>query len=249
MVEAGKEVNDETAAQYHQDWTLMHHIRPYKLFALVDAQPPERTIQMTLPFRRGAGGVTVLEMSLILAAARAVEAKRVFEFGTFLGSTTLNLALNTPDHGEVFTLDLDEHHAKGARQDAADQPLTEIHLTSKATLDFTGSPVAEKITMLTGDSTRFDFTPWRESIDCVFIDGGHDFDTVKSDTENALRLARRDGASCILWHDYQNRDYSGLTYYLDELSREETIAHIEDTRLCVWFHDPGNSLLPRLLGS
>lgn len=36
-----------------------------------------------------------------------VNAKRVFEFGTFCGSNTYNVALNLPEDGEVFTLDLE----------------------------------------------------------------------------------------------------------------------------------------------
>ena len=216
----------------------MHHIRPYEFFAVLEAEPPERVVQAAIPYHRGAGGVTLLEMFLIIAAARIVEAKQVFEFGTYLGSTTLNLALNVPDDGLVLTLDLDEHHAAAAKQDVADAPLTETHLASKPSLDFAGSPAANKIRMLTGNSTSFDFSPWADAVDLVFIDGGHDLATVKSDTENALRMARKEKPSCVLWHDYGNRDYSGLTYFLDELSQQIPLTHIEDTRLCAWFNNP-----------
>ena len=227
----------------------MHHIRPYKLFTLIDAPPPERIVRTALPHRRGAGGLTLLEMSLLLAASRAVQAKRVFEFGTFLGSTTLNLALNIPDDGAVFTLDLDERLAAEAAQDVADAPLTQMHLASRSSLDFSGSPVAARIETLLGDSTTFDFSRWSGSLELAFIDGGHDAATVKSDTENALRMVRRDKPSCILWHDYRNGTYPGLTTYLDELSRQMPLAHVEDTMLCAWFNDPDNRIWPHLLRS
>ncbi len=90
---------------------------------------------------------------------------------------------------------------------------------------------------LTGDSKRFDFSPWRACVDLIFIDGGHDFATVKSDTENAFELIRTDRRSCILWHDYGNPEYSALTDYLDELSQRLEIFHIEDTMLCAWFNN------------
>jgi predicted O-methyltransferase YrrM len=227
----------------------MHHIRPYKLFTALESPPAERVVQAALPFRRAAGGLTLLEMFVAIAANRIVQAKQVFEIGTFLGSTTLNLALNIPDDGTVYTLDLDKECAADAKQDVADAPLTEIHLASRSSLDFAGSAVESKIRTLTGDSTKFDFSRWNGSIDLVFIDGGHDVATVTSDTENALQIARKDKASCVLWHDYRNRDYSGLTYYLDQLSRQIPLVHIEDTMLCAWFNDPDRSIWPRLLGN
>jgi hypothetical protein len=157
------------------------------------------------------------------------------------------LALNVPDDGKVFTLDLDEQHAASANQDAPDARLTEMHLASVFSLDFMGSSVESKIQSLTGDSTTFDFSRWDNSIDLVLIDGGHDYATVKSDTGNALRIASKDTPSCVLWHDYLNRDYSGLTYFLDELSQQHQLVHIEDTMLCAWFNDPNGDILPKLL--
>lgn len=225
----------------------MHHIRPYQLFTLVDAPPFNRVARVQIPTRRAAGGVTLLETFVILAALRIVAAKRVFEFGTFFGSTTLNLALNIPEKGEVFTLDLDENHAVELEQDPADVGFTRTHLKSRNKLDFLGSEVSSKVTMLTGDSTKFDFTRWKDSIDLVFIDGGHDLATVRSDTENALRMTRQDVPSCILWHDYRNTDYLPLTNYLDELSRKTGLFHIEDTMLCIAFQGPSDRLKAHLL--
>lgn len=225
----------------------MHHIRPYRLFTLIDAPPPERVAHIQIPRRRAAGGVSLLETFLIIAATRVVAARRVFEFGTFLGSTTLNLALNTPNDAEILTLDVDEHCVLHAKQNAADIPIMQTHLSSKSALDFLGSPVSEKITALTGDSAIFDLSVWKGSVDCVFIDGGHDLATAKKDSENALEMVATNKPSCILWHDYRNPDYSALTGYLDELSRRLDIFHIEDTMLCAWFHDPGQSIRSHLL--
>ena len=221
----------------------MHHIRPYRLFTLVDAPPSNRVANVQIPVRRAAGGVTLLETFAIIAALRIVAARRAFEFGTFFGSTTLNLALNLPEDGKVFTLDLGEDGAGNVKQDPADVQFTRTHLQSRNDLDFMGSAVSGKIKMLTGDSTKFDFTPWADSIDFIFIDGGHDFATVKSDTESALRLSRKNLPSCILWHDYQNSDYADLTDYLDELSQRLDIFHVQDTM----FSDPAQAIRSHLL--
>lgn len=221
----------------------MRHIRPYQIFTLIDSPAAERIVPVKLPQRRD---LKLLETFLLIAAIRIVNARRVFEFGTYLGSTTLNLGLNIPDDGEVFTLDLDDKLAKEIRQHPADVPITLTHLASKKSLDFLDSPVAHKVKMLTGNSISFDFSSWKESVDLVFIDGGHDLDTVTADTENALKLVNKGRSSCILWHDYQNPEYTEISGYLNGLSNRLEIFHVEDTMLCVWFNDPDHRILPRI---
>jgi precorrin-6B methylase 2 len=220
----------------------MHHIRRYRIFTLVAGPPSERVASVQIPPHRAAGGVTLLETFVMVASLRLVAARRVFEFGTFFGSTTLNLALNVPEEGEVFTLDLDEDQAVIAKQHPADVNFTRTHLASQNLLDFLGSSVSSKITTLHGNSTNFDFSPWKDSIDFVFIDGGHDFATVRSDTESALQMVRKDVPSCILWHDYRNLEYCDLTGYLDDFSHRMDVFHVEDTMLCLWFNDPAVSI-------
>ena len=213
----------------------LKHIRPYKVFTLVDTPPSERIAHFQIPPRRGAGGISMLETALLIAIAQAVAAKRVFEFGTFLGSTTLNLALNIAADGRIFTLDLDDRSARSLNQHPADAPLTKTHLVSRP--DFEGSQVASKITQLRGNSLEFDFSRWAGSIDLVFVDGGHDLETVTADTEAAFRLVARDRPSCVLWHDYGNADYPELTAYLEQVAATRQLFHVEDTMLCAWFDD------------
>jgi hypothetical protein len=227
----------------------MRHIRPYKIFTLLEAPASERIVNVALPRRRGHGGTSLLETMLIIAATRIVDSRRVFEIGTFLGSNTLNIALNLPDDAKVFTLDLDEQHAVDLEQLPEDAPLTKLHLASQSALDFAGTAVAGKISTLIGNSTTFDFSAWKRSIDFSFIDGGHDFETVKSDTENALELAALEKPSCIMWHDYRSWEYPALTCYLDDLSKEREIFHVEDTTLCAWFNDPSGLINHRLRNS
>jgi hypothetical protein len=214
---------------------------------MLDAPPAERVVHVTLPSRRGAGGTSLLETFLIIAAMRIVDARRVFEFGTFLGTNTLNMALNTPEDARIFTLDLGVDHVAEATQLSEDALLTRTHLASDAHLDFSGSSVAGKIERLFGNSVSFDFLAWKNSIDFLFIDGGHDSMTVRSDTENAFEIARKGEASCIFWHDYRKREYPGLTRYLDDLAQDREMFHIEDTNLCAWFNDPHQLILPQLM--
>ncbi len=226
---------------------MMHHVRPYRLFSLTDGSVDDDMVRIPIPRRRGIGGLSLLETFSLVAAAKLVGAERVFEIGTFLGTTTLHLALNVGEDTEILTLDMDEETASAAEQHPADSELTRKHLASQKVLDFLQSPVSRKVKPLIGDSTKFDFSPWKASVDMVFIDGGHDFATVKSDTENAFQLVRTDRQSCILWHDYQNPMYSELTCYLDELSQGLEMFHIEDTMLCAWFNDPDFGIVLRMI--
>ncbi len=225
----------------------MHHIRPWKLFASLEAPVTDRMVTLPLPYRRGLGGISLLESFVLIASARLVDAHRFFEFGTFLGRTTLNLAMNSPDDAVIYSLDLDHSAASSVSQDVADVEVTEIHLAAPK-FDFTGMPAEKKITLLTGNSRTFDFAPWKESIDLIFVDGGHDLATLTDDTANSRQLAARNRPSCILWHDYGNKDYQPLTRYLDQLSEEIDIFHIEDTMLCVHFPH-GTSLRDRILSA
>jgi predicted O-methyltransferase YrrM len=212
----------------------MLHIRPYELFALVKSSPAERIVQMQIPARRTGGSLTLLETCVLLAATQVVDAKRIFEVGTFLGSTTLNLALNTPSDGRVWTLDLDGDCLSEVTQHPADREFTARHFDAP-TLDFVGSSVESKISTLTGNSQSFDFSWWKDSIDLVFIDGGHDLETVRSDTENAFRMLSKKSPACVVWHDYGNPDYPELTSYFDDLCAEDALLHIEETMLCLSF--------------
>jgi hypothetical protein len=225
----------------------MHHIRPWKLFASFDAPVTERMVTLPMPYRRGLGDISLLESFVLIACGRLVGAHRFFEFGTFLGRTTLNLAMNSPEDAEIYSLDLDHSATRFIIQDPADTEITEIHLRAPK-FDFTGMPAEKKIVLLTGNSRTFDFAPWTERIDFIFVDGGHDLATLTDDTANSLRLASQNRPSCILWHDYGNKEYEPVKGFLDELSDKLDIFHIEDTMLCAHFVN-GSAIRDKILSA
>ena len=83
------------------------------------------------------------------------------------------------------------------------------------------------VTQFYEDSTKFDFSKVNFSL--AFIDGAHDYLTVKSDTENVLKRISRPGI--IFWHDYDVTNDVGE--YLIEISNEFDIKWIKNTRLCI----------------
>src|SRR6476661_10632036 len=52
------------------------------------------------------GNVTDRELVVLTGLVKASKAKSIFEFGTFDGRTTRNLAANAPADGSVWTIDL-----------------------------------------------------------------------------------------------------------------------------------------------
>jgi predicted O-methyltransferase YrrM len=138
-------------------------IRPHQLFERFKSIGDARLVQSAIPAHHGPGGLHTLEARVLIAALRIVEATRVFEFGTFLGATTLNLAANPPDDGTVFTLDPGE---AAITAEGEDRQLAAVHLHAR--MDFEGSALARKIKPLVGNSRTFDFAPWRGSINLVF---------------------------------------------------------------------------------
>ena len=131
----------------------------------------------------------------------------IFEIGTYRGRTALNFALNAPAGCKVYTLDLPPEAPKTEGGNIWDQNLVR---RASPGIDYRGKDGSEKITQLFGNSVTFDYAPYLGKADLVFVDGGHDYATVLSDTQNALRIVRPGGV--IVWDDFANYgDYNDVT--------------------------------------
>ena len=209
-------------------------LKPYALPS-VDAgsivAPPAFDLSMREPQARD-GNVSLYELFVINALVAQQAPLRIFEFGTFNGRTTLNLAANSPAAARVFTLDL----PRGQDTAHALQPLEEKYADKPSSGDvFMGRPEAAKITQLYGDSARFDFAPYFDTIDFVFVDASHAYDYVLNDSRIAFRLLRK-GNGTILWHDYgRTQWWPGVTKALHELRAAspafQSLRQIEGTSL------------------
>ncbi len=210
----------------------MIHIRPYKFFDLLTEDTAQRIVQVKMPRRTECW---LLETFLLIAAGKIVNAKRIFEFGTFRGAMTLNLALNFPG-SQIFTYDLDP--ASIPDQDETHAEITRQHFAAER-MEFEEVSHSAQVIPLHGDSRKFF---WEETdlktVDLAFVDGGHDMETLKADTINALCMA--DG--CVAWHDYDNPAYPAVKESLDSL--DIPIVHVEESRLCFWFRN--NDIFHRL---
>jgi predicted O-methyltransferase YrrM len=158
------------------------------------------------------GNVSELELILLARLVRSTQPSDIFEFGTFDGRTTLNLAANAAANARVYTIDLPRESIEAARGidpheiQFADKPVSGTR--------FIGTDLESRITQLYGDSGSFDFSGMYASIDFVFVDASHAYEYVINDSLHALRMLRG-GHGTIVWHDYGRWD--GVTAALNEL--------------------------------
>ena len=109
-----------------------------------------------------------------------------------MGGTTVLLAENSKDTAEIFTLDLPadasgmSHVGASSTYGTTSHRVEDNFLSAKATAHgpviaegFYGQSPSKKITFLRADSTTADLSAYDRSIDMVWIDGRHDYDTVR----------------------------------------------------------------------
>ncbi len=188
-------------------------------------------LQLSNFFSRN-GNLSSYELLAIASIASSRGARRLLEIGTFDGNTTLQLALNTPEDAVIHTIDLPEGDS-ATKEPVLESDLQFIADPSKMERKFLGTSVAHKVVQHLGDSTSYDFAQFAKegSLDFIFIDGGHSYECVKSDTKNAWKVLAQSG--CILWHDFTPH-FGGVYQFLHELSETHDLIHIEGTNLVIF---------------
>lgn len=183
------------------------------------------------------GNVSILELLVLTKLIVQYHPIRLFEIGTFDGRTTLNMAANSSSEAKIYTLDLPRKQINSTRLN--------LDIDDKAYIDkeqsgsrYVNTDCESKIFPLYGDSAVFDFSPFYNSIDFIFLDGSHAHDYVINDSKLALKLLRN-GKGIILWHDYDG--WEGVTSALNELYKQHpafaSIRRIEGTSLVCLISD------------
>jgi predicted O-methyltransferase YrrM len=157
-----------------------------------------------------------MDMLFVVAIAKHRNARRIFEFGTYLGRTTCGLA-SIDESVLVHTLNLpveeDPRYGSYIGQ-----------LIKK-------SPYQDRIRQLFCDSRKFVTDPYASSMDFIFIDADHSHEGVKNDTEKAFQMLAPGGV--VIWHDFAPKS-PGVYGYLYELSRERSLFRIRNTCLVIY---------------
>lgn len=143
--------------------------------------------ERVVPYAYLEGGSTAIDLALLKALARRYEACRYFEIGAWRGESVANVASVAND---CISLSLSDNEMR-------ELGWSDLYLATARW--FSGT--LENVVHIGHDSKTFDYRPYLETCDLVFIDGDHSYEGVRSDTENAFRLLR-DDRSVIVWHDY-----------------------------------------------
>jgi predicted O-methyltransferase YrrM len=170
------------------------------------------------------GTQTIDGTFFLVSLARALRARTVFEIGTYIGLTAWTLALNLPE-AVVHSLDIPPD---AAPEWALEQD--DVHRGSEEHLVYRGRAEEQRIRQHWSDSATFDFGPYEDSIDLVYIDGAHSEPYVESDTDNALRVMAAGGA--VVWDDYW-RHSPGVAAVLHRRAKELDLRRVPGTRLVV----------------
>jgi Methyltransferase domain len=172
------------------------------------------------------------QRAIIAALVKGLGCQTFFEIGTNRGRTTWTVARHNPEL-RIYTLDvaLGEPPERTAFELGSDdreyfRPETQCGDA------FRGTPEAERIEQLWGDSATFDYAPYEGRIDFVYVDGAHAYEYVKSDTANALRMLSATGT--IAWDDYSTGP--GVFQAMLEVAPQldGPVYHLIDTRMAIF---------------
>lgn len=159
------------------------------------------------------GNVSLFELMILNQFVKKAAPQRIFEMGTFDGRTALNFAANCGPEAVVYTLDLPKEKVKvtGLPIDPGDAK----HINKdQSGARYHGRPEGKKIIQLYGDTAVFDFKPYQDAMDFVFVDAAHSYEYVLNDSKAAQALLKN-RKGLILWHDYGV--FPGVTRALNEL--------------------------------
>jgi predicted O-methyltransferase YrrM len=200
-----------------------------KTVPLADLIPESVDVRLSNFHNRRDGNVTTYETLAISSLIQHHKPTTLLELGTFDGNTTLQMALNAPENAVIHTLDLPSEPMR-TKEPISKADLIYVLDEQKNRRKYVGSPVEHKIRQHFGDSTNFDFSEFTKKglVDFIFIDAGHTYECVKSDTQNALQILAPNGV--IIWHDF-HPFWNGVYRFLNEFSQTLPLVHIEGTNL------------------
>lgn len=172
------------------------------------------------------GNQQMIGLAYLVTIAKTVEARTVFEIGTYNGVTALTFAMNLPDT-TVHTLDLPADAEPALRLGRGDRS----NIIPFATRAYESRPEEDRVVQHFCDSATFDYAPFSGSCDLVYVDGAHSLEYVQNDTSAAFEMVSDRGA--IVWDDYWRR-LPDVVVFLDSLDRGP-LFRLPGSRLVVWF--------------
>ena len=188
------------------------------------SNPPQVVLSPLLQL--GEGSMPIGDLLPFLALFSSMRPVQAFEIGTFNGTTTAMMALNSPAT-VIHTLDLPPEERDGATLLEQD----DFHLIRKRELGhaFELAP-GGRIIQHHGDSASWDYQVVREAT-FAFIDGAHTYAYIRNDTERTLANCRR--PLTVVWHDC-DLYHPGVVQWLAEMvAAGQPVRRLRGTALAV----------------
>ncbi len=220
-------------------------IRPRIVFEKVESTFPNQDVNFVVKIPSSQiGGLFLLESSILVSLIKLINPKKIFEFGTYLGATSVLMAMNSPEETIITTLDIDKNYSlnqSGQDYDLFDAEDNDNYLRSlflengAVHIHRTESWIQKKIHQIYCDSKKLNLIEYdlENKFDLIFIDAGHDYESIQNDTMKALAMAKE---SCIIaWHDYKSNIHTEVTKFINELSKQRRIVYVQNTMMALLF--------------
>lgn len=219
---------------------LVNKIRPKTILKEIeDLYKTPINMQLYAPSSE-IGSLTTLESTMLICILKILKPKLIFEYGTFLGYSTSIFLKNTPSECKTISIDLGKKIENVGNIDVGS-----ILLNDKVNDDYLRIIQAKsgpiyvqdeidknngRLELLYGDSKDISVEKIgiEQKVNFVFIDGGHTYDIIESDTKNAFKMVKN---GIIVWHDYGSKIHGDVTKFVDTISTDKKIFHIENTML------------------
>jgi predicted O-methyltransferase YrrM len=163
--------------------------------------------------------------------------KKIFEFGTCSGKTTYLMGLNSSDDAKIVSVTLNPDDLDNVKKKDKDNKVSFRNIIQESIYTkflFSGEKIEKKIKIIFQNSLSLEHNEYRNQMDLIFIDGGHTYSVVKSDSEKSFEMLNENGI--ILWHDYVpgKRSAKDVVKYINEISKQKKIYKIKNTSLCIF---------------
>ena len=168
-----------------------------------------------------AGGLTIQELVSVLGICSIYPSGNLLEIGSFRGRTALNIIYNSPDL-KIFTFDLPDQidNEKDLKYNLVESDKVQAFHPKKKELKIKHKEYFSKINCLEGDSATYDFLNFDEFFDIIIIDGSHKYENVIIDSENAIKMIKKNGF--IIWHDY-SKDHINVLKAISFIKKKYSI--------------------------
>ncbi|MCO6499304.1 MAG: class I SAM-dependent methyltransferase [Vicingus serpentipes] len=222
-----KVIDDESI---HQEAIVKENPQLKNGFPVLDLLDVALDFDTTItPFCFLDGGSLITDLALLKGLAKQKPNCTYFEIGTWRGESVANVASVAKN---CYTLNLSNEALRNMGYDK--EYLQQQEFFSKN---------LKNVTHLKGNSLEFDFSPYYNQCDVVFVDGDHHYESVVNDTKIAFQLLK-DENSIIVWHDYASNpgkvrwDILRGIYNGTPIEKRKNLFSVSNTLCAVYTNSP-----------